>query len=87
MDCLTFKVGKKEYKSKPFDFAAMCYINEKQNDEKIKGVLMMCDDAVKYLFDGTDGENAIKDIAPGAYAQLCIDVWNMYIRELSRKNG
>lgn len=86
MSALKFKHDKKEYTSKQFDFKTMCLINEKQCDESIKGPLMVCNEAVEYLFEGTEGEAILEDVAPGVRSRLCINVWEMYIEELTRKN-
>ena len=43
---LTFTVDKKKYVSKPFDFEALCIINDAHHDEKKTGPLNICRDAV-----------------------------------------
>ena len=84
MATIKFKYDGKSYESKPFDFKAMCLVNEGHNDENRKGPLMMCHEAVKYMFEGT--EAPLNEIKPGAMAKLCTAVWNIYIAELSEKN-
>lgn len=86
MSSIRFKTGGKEYSSKPFDFKAMCMVNERHNDEDIKGPLMMCKDAVEYLFDGTDGAAVLAKLPPGELAKLCVAVWQLYITALETKN-
>lgn len=39
---LTFKHDNKKYVSKPFDFEAMCIINDAHNDENKNGPLNIC---------------------------------------------
>lgn len=51
---LTFVKDKVKYVSKPFDFEAMCIINDAHNDENKKGPLSICRDALDYMFEGTD---------------------------------
>ena len=43
---LTFVKDKVKYVSKPFDFEAMCIINDAHNDENKKGPLSICRDAL-----------------------------------------
>lgn len=81
---LKIKTDGKEYVSKPFDFKAMCLVNEKHNDEAVKGPLMICRDAVEYLFEGTGAD--LDKISPGKAAKLCMSVWSQYIKELTSKN-
>ena len=47
---LTFVKDKVKYVSKPFDFEAMCIINDAHNDENKKGPLSICRDALDYMF-------------------------------------
>ena len=68
---LTFKHDNKKYVSKPFDFEAMCIINDAHNDENKNGPLNICREAVDYMFEGTD---ATQDIICLLYIQDY--VWN-----------
>jgi hypothetical protein len=86
MACLKFKHKNTEYKSKEWDFKAMCIVNEKHCDDNVKGPLMACSDAVDYMFDGTDGADLLNEIAPGVRARLCTQIWEMYLKELTGKN-
>lgn len=86
MGTLTFTYKGKKYVSKPFDMKAMCLVNEGHNDEDRKGPLMMCIDAVNYMFEDTDGAAVMSDIRPGIYAKLCTDCWQLYVAELNAKN-
>ncbi len=58
---LTFVKDKVKYVSKPFDFEAMCIINDAHNDENKKGPLSICRDALDYMFEGTDATQDIID--------------------------
>ena len=44
---LTFVKDKVKYVSKPFDFEAMCIINDAHNDENKKGPLSICRERAK----------------------------------------
>lgn len=86
-DTLSIKTEKKTIVSKPFDFATMCMVNEKHNDEKVKGPLNMCKDAVDYMFEGTEAtQEVIDNLSVNVRAKLCLAVWNMYIDALTAKN-
>ena len=58
---LTFVKDKVKYVSKPFDFEAMCIINDAHNNENKKGPLSICRDALDYMFEGTDATQDIID--------------------------
>ena len=58
---LTFVKDKIKYVSKPFDFEAMCIINDAHNDENKKGPLSICRDALDYMFEGTDATQDVID--------------------------
>lgn len=79
MAVLKFKLDGKEYTSKPFDFKAMCLVNEGHNNEELNGPLMMCSAAVDYLFEGAP----IDKLSPGKRASLCTQCWSLYVAELS----
>lgn len=84
---LSITVNKKTIVSKPFDFETMCLVNDAHNDEKKKGPLNICRDAVDYMFEGTEAtQEIINGLAARVRSSLCIKVWNMYIDALSAKN-
>lgn len=83
---LSFKYKTKVYTSKEFDWKAMCLVNEGHNDESKKGVFSMCDAAVNYLFEDTDGAAVLDSIPLGARGKLCSDAWEIYIKEITAKN-
>ena len=74
---LSFKFENKTYTSKPFDFEAMCLINDRHGDEKT-GVFRMTSDCVDYMFRGTDGANVIEKLPNAERAKLCHAAWVMY---------
>ena len=76
---LTFKHDNKKYVSKPFDFEAMCIINDAHNDENKNGPLNICREAVDYMFEGTDATQDIIDaIDVGTHSRLCMELWKFY---------
>lgn len=81
---LSFTQNGKEYVSKPFDFEAMCIINEAHNDKNLYGVLMFCRDAVDYLFEGIVSQETINNLDTSVRALFCIDLWGWYVEELQR---
>lgn len=85
---LTFEKDKTKYVSKPFDFEAMCLINDSHNDEKRKGPLSICRDALDYMFEGTDAtEDIINSLSVSKRSAMCLKLWEFYIEALSSKNG
>lgn len=84
---LTFTKDKIKYVSKPFDFEAMCIINDAHNDETKKGPLNICRDAVDYLFEGTEAtDDVICALDINTRAKLCIKLWGFYVDALASKN-
>lgn len=84
---LTFTKEKKKYISKPFDFEAMCIINDAHNDDTKKGPLNICRDALDYMFEGTEAtEDIVSSIDIGERSKLCLTLWRFYVDALSSKN-
>ena len=84
---LTFTKDKIKYVSKPFDFEAMCIINDAHNDEKKNGPLNICRDALDYLFEGTEAtQDVIDSIDISVRSKMCIKLWSFYVEALSSKN-
>ncbi len=84
---LTFNHKGKKYVSKPFDWKAMCLINEGHNDEKRNGPLMMCTEAADYMFEGTEAtQDIIEELDLSQRTKLCTTLWTMYIDVLTAKN-
>ena len=50
---LSFTEGKKKYVSKPFDFEAMCLIQEIHVTRETDSIGRLCGGAVDHLFEGT----------------------------------
>lgn len=85
---LAFSKDKEKYVSKPFDFEAMCIINDAHNDDSKNGPLSICRDAVDYMFEGTKATQDILDALDiGERSRMCITVWGYYVDALSSKNG
>lgn len=84
---LSFTKGDTKYISKPFDFEAMCLINDAHNDDKKHGPLNICRDAVDYMFEGTDADQSVIDsLDVSVRSGLCIKLWEFYIEAVTSKN-
>lgn len=77
---VSFKSGGEVIRSRPFDFEAMCMINDRHITGEKEGPMRMCRDAAEYLFDGAEEFRALE---PGAMAAVCMDVWDLYADALS----
>ena len=83
---LSFEVGDTKYVSRPFDFEAMCIINDAHIAEKKKGPFNMCRDAVDYMFEGTEAdEEIINSLDAATRAELCLRLWRIYAEALTSK--
>lgn len=75
---LTFTVDKKKYISKPFDFEALCRVN----DECVKdnATILRCGyKAVEYMFEGTEAtEDILKRLPPSKAVNLSKKAWIFY---------
>lgn len=84
---LSFEKDKEKYVSKPFDFEAMCMINDAHNDNSKKGPLTICRDAVDYLFEGTQAtQDVIDSLDLNVRSEMCIKLWGFYVEALATKN-
>ncbi|MCD8180885.1 MAG: hypothetical protein LUF26_05330 [Firmicutes bacterium] len=83
---ITFTKDNTKYVSKPFDFEAMCLINDAHNDDGKKGPLSICRGAVDYLFEGTDAtQDVIDALDAGERSKMCITLWGFYVDALASK--
>ena len=84
---LTYEKDGKKYTSKPFDFEAMCIINDSHTKNDDSGYLRHCSGAVDYLFEGTDvTQDVIDKMDIGVRGKMCLTLWKFYIDALSSKN-
>lgn len=84
---VTFTKDDKKYVSKPFDFEAMCIINDIHNSGLKRGPLNICRDALDYMFEGTEAtQDVIDSMDVGERTRLCIELWGFYAEALSSKN-
>ena len=89
---LSFTYNKKKYISKPWDFEAMCLVQEAQVSG-VKGIGRTGGDAVEYLFEGTDATAEILNAAIVEKMAMCRTVVNWYfedmqkLQELTAKNA
>lgn len=83
---LTFTFDGKKYVSKPFDFEAMCLINDAHNDTEKHGPLNICRGALDYVFEGTEAtEDIIGKLDASKRAAMCLKLWGFYVEALSSK--
>ena len=83
---LSFKDGDIKYVSKPFDFEALCIINDVHLSKGAKGPLRICRDALDYMFEGTDATQEVIDAMDvGVRADLCMKLWGFYTEAISSK--
>ena len=80
---LTFTVNKKKYVSKPWDFEALCRVQEEQIKQETNSVGRICSNAVDYLFEGTEATQDILDAATAAKMSMCRKVWEWYLEDMS----
>ena len=87
---ISVKIGEEEVISKPFDFEAMCLIDDARYGGEKSGPLNFCREVVPYLFDGTKAtEKELKNLPPDVMAGLCNKVWSIYVEVMKKatKNG
>ena len=79
---LTIDLGGETVVSKPWDFEAMCLVDDaKQRGE---GQLRMGQDAVFYLFEGTKATDEVLNGLPaGTLSQLAMRVFLWYVQDLA----
>ncbi len=80
---LSFTADGREYISKPFDFEAMCLVNDNHIAGKRQGPLRMCRDALEYMFDGVIAGGTLEAADISVIARLCMEVWDMYAEALA----
>lgn len=80
---LIIKIGKGKIISKPWDFEALCLVDDKRKLQG--GVITRCMDAVTYLFEGTKATNEFLDgLGYKRLGDLCIQVWLWYMEDIQR---
>ncbi len=80
---LSIKVNKKTIVSKPWDFRALCLVQDIHTAGKTNSVGMMCGDAVDYLFEGTEATQEILDANIVEKMVMCRKVWNWYLETMT----
>lgn len=86
---LSIKQGKKTIVSKPWDFEAMCLVDDAKRSNR-SGTLRSAVAAVYYLFEGTEVTGETLDtLAPSALSKLCMQVHRWYTDDIAEalKNG
>ena len=79
---LTFVHNKKKYISKPWDFEAMCRVQEAQVGGA-KGIGMVGGNAVDYLFEGTDATQDILNDTRIEKMGMCRTVVDWYYADMA----
>ena len=84
MQILEIEKDGKKVASKPFDFEAMCLIDDARNRDQKAGVLRLGIEAVSHLFEGTGiSDRDIDALSPAERAWLSETVWKWYVEALS----
>lgn len=85
---LCLEVDGKKIVSKPWDFEAMCIVDDARG--KARGDLSLTKDAVAYLFEGTEATaSVLNTVPPAEIATFCKKVCAWYISDmdLAAKNA
>lgn len=79
---LSFNIGGEEVISRPFDFEAMCLMND-IHSQGGKGKYSICINALPYMFEGTKVTNdVLKKAEISKLAEVCDKLWEIYAREM-----
>lgn len=79
---LSFKVGGEVIVSRPFDFEALCLMND-IHAQQTKGKFSVCANALPYMFEGTKVTDEVLSNADVAeVGLLCEELWEIYAAEL-----
>lgn len=79
---LSFNVRGEEITSRPFDFEAMCLMNDVHMQGN-KGKYSICANAIPYLFEGTKvTEETLKNAEISEIGVLCDSLWELYIETM-----
>lgn len=82
---LSFNFKNKKYVSNPFDFEALCLINDRHGEDG-SGVMRITEGAVEHMFEGTEATAEIfEKLPPSTRARLGKEVWSMYIDALKNE--
>lgn len=83
---LSFTHNKKKYVSKPWDFEAMCRVQEIHVARETDSIGRICGGAVDYLFEGTQATQDVLDASPAEKMRMCREVWAWYLEDMTAKN-
>ena len=71
--------------SKEWDFEAMCIVDDVRASNPEAGKLRMTNDAIHYLFTGTNATNeVIKGLTVEDHATLALKVFNWYLNDIDK---
>lgn len=80
---LSIKVNKKTIISKPWNFRALCLVQNVHTAGQTNSIGMMCSDAVDYLFEGTEATQEILDANVVEKMAMCRKAWGWYLDDMS----
>ena len=82
---LSVRLGDKEIVSKPFDFEALCRINDAHASEEVNGIVNYGRAAVSYMFEGTVlTDETLASLPIEENIRLCAEVWEMYVAAMGK---
>lgn len=84
---LTFKVGNKKYISKPWDFEALCRVQEEHIKKETDSIGRIAGGAVDYLFEGTEATQDILNAATVEKMRMCREVFGWYLADMGAIAG
>jgi len=84
---LSLKVEGETIVSRPFDFEALCLMNDIQSQPE-RGRYSICANALPYLFEGTKVTgDVLSRISTADKVVLCDELWEIYLREMQTIAG
>ncbi len=84
---VSIKLGNNKIVSKPFDFEAMCKINEVHGKGNI-GLISLGNAALSYLFEGTEVTDSVIEALPmNERSALCMAIAHMYLDVIAEANS
>lgn len=84
---VSIKLGNNKIVSKPFDFEAMCKINEVHGTGNV-GLVSLGNAALAYLFEGTEVTDSVIEALPlSERSALCMAIAHMYLDVIAEANS
>ena len=80
---LCIEIDGEQIISKPWDFEAMCMIDDARSENPNGGRLRLCTEAVHYLFEGTAAtESVLKSLSPQSLTAMSLKVFGWYNQDM-----